>query len=299
MSDHITVCICTYKRPKLLEKLLKELEGQKTGDLFTYSVVVVDNDRDRSAEGTIASIKEGSRLDIRYDCEPEKNFSLARNRAVGNAKGNLIAFIDDDEFPVSSWLLYLYEAYIKYGVHGVLGPVKPHFETEPPAWIVKGKLCERESFKTGTVLTDPFNTRTGNALLSKEIFDGGKVLFDPEYGKAGGEDVDFFKRQMQRGRKFIWCDEAVAYESVPPERLRRAYFLKRALLRGAVNSRKASLVSFDTLKSIAALFLYGISLPFLMCLGYHLFMKYLIKICDHLGKLFGMLGWEVVKDRKF
>lgn len=43
-TAHISVCICTFKRPSLLLRLLKELAGQETQGLFTYSIVVVDND---------------------------------------------------------------------------------------------------------------------------------------------------------------------------------------------------------------------------------------------------------------
>ena len=43
-TSHICVCICTFKRPHLLEGLLSRLQTQRTAGLFTYSVLVVDND---------------------------------------------------------------------------------------------------------------------------------------------------------------------------------------------------------------------------------------------------------------
>src|SRR5215469_9249606 len=43
-TQHICVCICTYKRPGPLQRLLKGLEGQETQGLFSFSVVVADND---------------------------------------------------------------------------------------------------------------------------------------------------------------------------------------------------------------------------------------------------------------
>ena len=48
--DHICVCICTYRRPKLLTRLLSQLQNQTTDHIFTYSVVVVDNDYSESAK---------------------------------------------------------------------------------------------------------------------------------------------------------------------------------------------------------------------------------------------------------
>ena len=51
---HITVCICTFERPTLLSRLLAALDRQKTDGLFTYSVVVADNDVNQSAEPVVA-----------------------------------------------------------------------------------------------------------------------------------------------------------------------------------------------------------------------------------------------------
>jgi glycosyltransferase involved in cell wall biosynthesis len=260
---------------------------------------VVDNDDAESAESTVVACKEKSLINTEYYSEPEKNISLARNKAVQNAKGNYVAFIDDDEYPVQSWLLNLYETLHKYQASGVLGPVKPHFEINPPPWIIKGKLCERDSFDTGIVLRNHIHTRTGNVLLTKQILNEEKTPFDPEYGKTGGEDVDFFKRMIKRRHVFVWYDEASVYESLPPKRLKRTDFLKRALMRGVVNSKNASFISGDTLKSLTAIVLYTTALPFLLLTGHHLFMKYLIKDCDHIGKLLGICGLEVVKEKRF
>ena len=84
--------------------------------------------------------------------EPKQNIALARNKAVENAKGDFVAFIDDDEFPTDRWLLTLYKACDEYRVDGVLGPVMPHFDQEPPQWLIKGKFYERQTYPTGFVI---------------------------------------------------------------------------------------------------------------------------------------------------
>jgi len=297
--DHISVCICTYRRPNLLEHLLSILQDQETGELFSYSIVVVDNDRAHSAMETVDAFKETSPLEVEYYNVPEQNISMARNKAVESANGNFVAFIDDDEFPANNWLLNMYETLNNNNASGVLGPVKPHFEVAPPQWIIRGNLCERDAFDTGTVLRNHIYTRTGNVLFAKQIFNEGDSQFNPIYGRTGGEDVDFFKRMIERGHVFVWCNEATVFETVPPERLTRGYFLKRALMRGVVNSKNASFISFDILKSIVAFILYTMTLPLLLLIGHHLFMRYLIKDCDHIGKLLGLCGLELVKDRGF
>ena len=281
-SSHICVCICTYKRPQLLENLLTKLHGQKTDGIFTYSVLVVDNDYEQSAKIIVDSFKKESVFPIDYYIEHEKSIALARNKALRNARGDFIAFIDDDEFPVDDWLYNLHKTCRQYNADGVLGPVKPKFETEPPDWIIKGKLFERPSYETGTVL-QWYNTRTGNVLLQKYILEKSDNLFRSEFRHS--EDQDFFKRMTEQGHVLIWCDEATVYEVQTQDRFKIIYFIRRALLRGNVSLRLQPNKLLIIIKSAVAFVIYTLSLPFLIIIGRHLFIKYLIKDFDHIGKL--------------
>jgi len=298
-QEHVSVCICTYRRPVLLERLLRALGSLETGDRFTYSVVVVDNDADASAKPVVERFAQGGAVSVRYDVEPDRSFSLVRNRAVAHAGGAHIAFIDDDEYPGTDWLLRLFRAMKDYGADGVLGPVIPQYETEPPDWVIRGKLCERESFETGTVIRSHVYTRTGNTLLDRSLFPGGRVPFDPQFGRMGGEDTDFFRRMMNDGKRFVWCHEAPVREWVPRERISKVYFLKRALMRGFLESKDLSSLSSSVLKSFVAVSLYTAALPFFLFMGQHVFMKYLIKDCDHLGKILGTCGVPLFRERTF
>jgi hypothetical protein len=124
------------------------------------------------------------------------------------------------------------------------------------------------------------------------------MLFDSKFGRTGGEDVDFFRRLIVLKRKLIvWNDEASVHEVVPEHRMTRIYFIKRALLRGAVSSKSVSVYSMSTVKSALAFVLYTIALPVLLLAGHRLFMKYLIKDCDHIGKLFAFIGITIIKER--
>jgi len=142
---HISVCIITYKRPEMLDRCLESVLNQQRGG-FDFSIVVVDNDRHQSAREIVSKCRKHSSVEISYDVESEQNISLARNKAVANSTGDLIAFIDDDEFPESTWLLNLYLTLISTKADGVLGPVIPHFAIQPPRWLIKSGLLERPSF---------------------------------------------------------------------------------------------------------------------------------------------------------
>ena len=97
--DHISVCVCTYRRNEQLQRLLCNLAIQRTEGLFDYSIVVVDNDADGHARETVAQLQSKLILDITYSIEPERTIPAARNHALGLARGNYIGIIDDDELP--------------------------------------------------------------------------------------------------------------------------------------------------------------------------------------------------------
>jgi glycosyltransferase involved in cell wall biosynthesis len=280
---------------QLLRNILPLLEEQETGGFFDHSIVIVDNDASESARPSVEAFAKGSRVGIWYFVEPQQNISLARNKAIENAKGELVALIDDDELPGERWLLELYGALKRFGADGVLGPVLPYFEQQPPDWVLKGRFFERPNHETGHKLAWQ-NTRTGNALLRRDLFKEGGNWFDPAFG-SGGEDKDFFRRKIEEGHVFVWCREAGVFEIVPPERWRTAVLVKRALLRGRMALRSSSPKARNVLMSLVAIPIYTACLPLLYILGHHLFMQYLIRDCDHLGKVLTLLGINLVKEK--
>jgi succinoglycan biosynthesis protein ExoM len=290
---HIAVCICTYKRPLFLKQLLKVLCEQDTEDRFTYSIVVADNDELESARRVVTECKDNTAVPIHYCVEPRPNIALTRNRALQHARGDFICFIDDDEFPIQRWLLTLFNSCAQFDADGVLGPVKPHFESEPPAWVMEGKFYDRPTYPTG-YLIDWRKGRTGNVLLKSRVFDGVEQPFRQDL--LTGEDQDFFRRMINQGYRFVWCNEAVAYEHVPPTRWKRSFMLRRALLRGKISLLHPTSPFREILKSIIAIPAYVIALPLMLILGQGIFMRYLVKICDHVGKLLAILGLDLVKD---
>ena len=287
----------------MLERLLRKLVLQETDGLFDFSVVVVDNDAAGTAKETVTRLQEELGLNIMYSIEPEQAIPAARNHALRLARGNYIAIIDDDEFPPQHWLITMYRAIQTFDIDGALGPVHPFFEQQPPAWLLKSGFCDRPVHRTGTLLHWD-QTRTGNVLLKKEVFDKHNIYFDLKC-KTSGSDRVFFKDAMQVGYRFIAVEEAPVYEIVPPERQTKSYYLKRSLLHG-LNAHRNSVgrmrgLSQVTvpLKSTVALFTYTIAVPFCVCIGSHVLMNCLERGCHHLSRLLAMLGIELVKKRNF
>jgi succinoglycan biosynthesis protein ExoM len=301
--DHITVCVCTYLRPELLTRLLTRLAHQKTNGRFTMSCVVVDNDPGESARTVVRDLADRLSLSVRYVTEATRNFAVIRNRALALVDGTLFAFIDDDEVPGEDWLMQLRQTLDDYSADGVLGPVRPYFEEEPPSWIVKSGICRRPEHPTGTVLHWR-ETRTGNVLMRTSLVTESDLRFDPQFG-TGGEDVDFFRRASAAGRRFVWCSEAPAFELVPPARLRRRYHITRALVQGGISLKYAvarpSAANFLRVagKAACAAVLYTLALPVLFMAGDHVGMKYLIKDCHHIARLLAIVGISRSNGRGF
>jgi glycosyltransferase involved in cell wall biosynthesis len=294
-KESIDICVCTFKRQAMLDHLLSKLTELETEGLFSYSIVIVDNDRAESARKVVERWMSQSEISISYKVEPEQNIARARNKAVENAHGKYIGFIDDDEFPDPKWLITLYKALHAHQSDGVLGPVLPYFQSKPPTWVIRGHFFSRPTHQTGDILAWT-NTRTGNVLFNNKVFDKNQLWFDPNFG-SGGEDRNFFRKKMSEGYIFTWCNEAPVFEIILPRRWNRKVLLQRALLRGKMALNFAKSKPISVCRSFAAILVYLLLMPFCFVFGYHYFMRYLVKTFDHIGKVFSYMGFDIVKEK--
>jgi glycosyltransferase involved in cell wall biosynthesis len=286
-----------------LERLLRNLARQRTGGLFEYSIVVVDNDAGGHARETVARIQAELSLDVTYSIELEHTIPAARNHALRLARGNYIGIIDDDEFPPPEWLLRMYEGIQTFAVDGALGPVYPFFAGAPPAWLVQSGICELPMYRTGTLLHWS-QTRTGNVLVRKDVFDGHDLAFDPRF-RTGGSDQEFFRQAMARGCRFVAVEQAPVYEVVPPARWTRKYWVKRALVNG-FNARRYASGGMSkvprallTFKSAVGAAIYALALPFCACMGQHRLIVCLEKGSYHFSRACASFGIQLWKRRDF
>jgi succinoglycan biosynthesis protein ExoM len=223
----IDVCIATFMRAALLERLLGDLQSQELPDGVTARIIVVDNDARESARPVVAGF-EGSRIPVEYVTQPEQNIALTRNRALDHSSGDLIAFIDDDESACTDWLATMLTAMQRYEADVVFGPVTGLVPTDAPRWIVDGKFFERPAMPTGTRVQ---MGAAGNVLLKASAVRG-KIAFDRNFGLSGSEDTDFFHRLSRTGAVMVWCQEALLTEHVPPQRLTLRWLVRRAFRGG-------------------------------------------------------------------
>ncbi len=226
MDGKVSVCICTYRRPDALARLLDALGAQTRRP---DEIVVVDN----HAGGGARAVCEGAAIGVpvRYAIEAEQNIALARNRAVAMASGDWLGFLDDDELPGHDWLEQLLATAERHAADGVLAPVSSEVPDNAPQWIRRGQFFARRRFATGTVV--PRNEfRIGNALIRADCLRSLDPVFDPAFGRTGGEDGDALSRLAAAGARLVWCDEAVVREPVEFSRLNLRWLLMRSFRGG-------------------------------------------------------------------
>ncbi len=245
----VTVGILTYQRPQSLVSTLDSLRPLATHSPATswrlHDVLIVDNDRTPSAERTVQSLVDaGHPLPLRYRHEPTPGLAAARNRALDDADGDVLVFIDDDEVAEPGWpdgLLRVMEA---TGAAMVGGPVRTRFHHQPPAWVVDGGLFDRPEPPDGTPQTW---LRSGNLALDLAQIRSCGLRFDQRFAFSGGEDTDFSLRARRLGLDLQWSATAPVTELVGPDRTTLAWLTRRER-RATANWVRAELAGDPTLK---------------------------------------------------
>lgn len=222
----ISICLCTYHRPKLLADCLRSLLTLQSP--IKFEVIVVDNDSSRSAFKTVDDLAESFEalgITLRYAVEPTQGIASARNLAVLLAEGTYVAFIDDDETAAPLWLEQLYKTLTTYRADAVWGPVLPVFPEGFPDW--QKSFFTRDRWSTGEAMTSK-TKGTGNVLIKRECLQERSGPFDSALNQVGGSDSDLFNWLERRGKNFVWCNEALVYEIQPLARTKIRWHLIRA-----------------------------------------------------------------------
>ncbi|MEQ8538519.1 MAG: hormogonium polysaccharide biosynthesis glycosyltransferase HpsE [Coleofasciculus sp. D1-CHI-01] len=135
MSVDFTVAIPTYNGASRLPKLFEKLRQQTGLDQIYWEIIVIDNN---SSDNTAQVVQEyqGNWLPgvpLTYILEPEQGAAFARLRAVQEAQGELIGFLDDDNLPNPDWIAQAYSFAQEHPQAGAFsGQIHGDFEVEPP-----------------------------------------------------------------------------------------------------------------------------------------------------------------------
>lgn len=227
----LSVIIPTFRRPEGLRRALTSVAAQSAHSHLTINTIVCDNSPEGSARDFVAAFSQTVSFPVIYVHEPMAGVANARNTAVKAAKGEFIAFLDDDEEAPAHWLEGLITVQAKFNADVVFGPVK--------ARLAQSKVHFQDYFieffsrygpDQDTVLKSYYGC--GNSLVKQAALPTQTPPFSVVRNNMGGEDDELFQSLMDQQKIIAWAHEAFVYEDVPETRSRLRYTLRRAFAFG-------------------------------------------------------------------
>jgi glucosyl-dolichyl phosphate glucuronosyltransferase len=233
-SMDITVILCTFNRCKVLANALTSVAGQEFADFVTWEVLVVDNGSTDQTSAVVTEFCQKYPDRFSYLFEPQSGKSNALNSGIRQARGHILAFIDDDVILEPTWLANLTFRLRTGSFVGAGGRVLPKWDRTPPKWFPKsGRFADGPlvAFDLGTksepLLEPPYGT---NMAFLREVFERhGKFRTDlgpRPNSEIRGEDTEFALRLFASGEKLSYEPTAIVYHPVPEYRLQKEFFLR-------------------------------------------------------------------------
>jgi glucosyl-dolichyl phosphate glucuronosyltransferase len=268
----ISVVVCTYNRSELLKRCLDSLVGQNV-DPDLYEVLTVDNNSTDNT-GDIAQEYCKNNSNFRYVVEKEQGHSQSRNRGWKEAKGELVAYIDDDAYADENWIKIILEDMAEHSPDVIGGTIKPYFENDlaVPKWMDDAFF--RYSFgDVPRFISYPemgFGFSSGNVVFKKSVLEetkGFSLKFGMVNGKLiMGEDSDLGYRLLKKKKLFYYEPRAIVYHLVSERLLTFKGSAKRNWESGKGMGVlvKIHFGLFKLLKKLVFLAFYMIFAPFLM-----------------------------------
>lgn len=230
----LSIIISTYNNSASLMRTLLSVSEQDADKNIWECVVINNNSTDDTAEQFAAFAKEHTDINIRLVDEPQQGLSYARNRGIVESKGQILAFIDDDETINKGFVSAYIDLFQNHGAFIAAGALKVRYDSARPRWM---------SHYTEKMIANPLDlgneiitiTRTvmptgGNMAFNREVFNlyGN---FDTSLGRRGnelfgGEENDLFERIRDLGERIFYTPHAIAYHHIADKKLTAEYFDK-------------------------------------------------------------------------
>ena len=243
-TPFVSVVIPTHNRPQQVVNLVRSvLASDYPPDC--YEIIVVDNAPSTNDTARLISQNFGNCAQVRYVREDRPGSSNARNYGVELARGEIVAFADDDVVVDRHWLTELARGFdTSEDVACVTGLIVP-MELETPAqhWFEQfGGFCKSGMTRRLFNLTDhraenplyPYTVGSygaGASMAFRRSALRGIQGFDPALGPAtrtlGGEDIDAMLRLILKGHTLLYAPSAIAHHCA-----RREYTQLRRQMQG-------------------------------------------------------------------
>jgi glycosyltransferase involved in cell wall biosynthesis len=221
----ISIVVPTYNRCEMLRGALESFLRQRTGGVFSYEVIVVDNGSTDDTKRVFDELAAANyNVNLRYVYEATPTHPDALNRGVTESKGRWIAFFDDDQFAPADWLWHLFHAAMETGSKIVGGPISLDLSEEELALL--GPVCRKvlREYKPYVSMQryDGVNLPgSGNMMVAREVFD--KIGYFDNSIVTGACDRDFGARARLTGYDIWYNPRATGRHRISRNRLSPAY----------------------------------------------------------------------------
>ena len=233
MADElaVSVVIPTYNRSALLRDAVGSVLGQETQ--IPFEIVIVDNNSQDDTEGVARALVDAHPGKVHYVRESQQGNAHARNRGVQTARGEIIAFIDDDVAVDRNWLTTFTNALAaRAEMSFVGGRVLPQWSGPPPSWLTPEHWSPLALLDYGPeeliISGDrPRGLLTANIAFRRSVFaDVGS--FSPHLQRVKNmigsmEDTEFLMRVCRSGKRGLYLPQMIARAPVEVERLSKTY----------------------------------------------------------------------------
>ncbi len=233
----VSIIIPTFRRPEAFARAARSVFAQR-GFGMAAEIIAIDNDPAGSALDVFRALAAEAPYPFLWAHEPRPGVSHARNAAMALARGDLIAFLDDDEEATPGWLAGLIQVQRETGADAVFGAIQGRVGAD----VVRHRaFLERFFSRRGPAVSGPIDDYfgMGNSLLVRARLLAQEAPFDPRANAQGGEDDILFAAARANGARFAWSAEALVYEHAPAHRARLRYALHRAFAFGQGPSKLA------------------------------------------------------------
>lgn len=240
----VTIAIPTHNRARTLSETLDSLTAIAIPENTAVECVIIDNgSTDDTPRVVEAAANSSPPFPIRRVLEPRQGSSFARNRAVDEARGDFIFFLDDDATADRDWLRAMLSAIEIRGLDAACGMVLPRWSTPPPPWLgprlwVKLAVHDRAALESAPAneaeaLENYFSANVGFRRAAFERFG----RFREDLGVVGknplsGEDTELFARIIAGGGKMGFVAGAIVHHLIGPERMTPKYLRRKSYAYG-------------------------------------------------------------------
>ncbi len=243
MTIRLTLAVPTHNRAATLGETLASLAALHLPAGVEAECVVVDNNSTDRTAAVVAHCAARAPFAMRRVFEPRTGSSFARNRAINEAAGDFILFIDDDAVADPEWARAMLEAMERRELDAACGMVLPRWESAPPRWLgpslyVRFAVHDERALAgappaTAEALRNYFSANVGFRRSCFERFG----RFREDLGVVGGnpisgEDTELFARIIARGGAMGFVPQARVFHLVPAARMNRRYLVRKAFAFG-------------------------------------------------------------------